>query len=152
MRTDGISRAVRAESFAEQVREGGRAPSAVVCGLAVIAFKLALDLAGFDRTIRWIRRRVQGVPVDSAAPIDMVRRADLAVAMTGALYPGRALCMVQSLALYYVLRRRGVAVKYCQGVMPRPFTAHAWVEYRGEVVNDVPDHAEQFLRLPDQLP
>ena len=35
---------------------------------------------------------------------------------------------------------------------PYPFQAHAWIEYRGEVVNDVPEHAGFFARLPEQLP
>jgi hypothetical protein len=37
-------------------------------------------------------------------------------------------------------------------VMARPFEAHAWVEYRDEVVNDVPEHAKRFTPLPDRLP
>jgi transglutaminase-like putative cysteine protease len=72
--------------------------------------------------------------------------------MAGALYLGRAKCLEQSLALYYLLRRQGVAVAYCQGVQPYPFRAHAWVEYRGQVINDVPEHARFFARLPEQLP
>ena len=72
--------------------------------------------------------------------------------MAGALYPGRALCLEQSLALYYLLRRRGVPVRYCQGVQPYPFEAHAWVEYGGTPINDVIDHVTLFARFPDQLP
>jgi hypothetical protein len=37
-------------------------------------------------------------------------------------------------------------------VQPYPFQAHAWIEYQGEVVNDVPEHARFFARLPEQLP
>jgi hypothetical protein len=44
-----------------------------------------------------------------------------------------------------------VAVRYRQGVQPFPFKAHAWLEYRGEVINDVPEHAKQFTPLPESL-
>ena len=54
--------------------------------------------------------------------------------------------------LYYLLRKQGVAVQYCQGVQPHPFLAHAWIEYGGEPINDVPEHVTFFTRLPAQLP
>jgi hypothetical protein len=72
--------------------------------------------------------------------------------MAAAFYPGRAECLERSLVLYYILRRQGVRVRYCHGVQPSPLTAHAWIEYGGEVINDVPEHVKEFSRLPDQLP
>ena len=72
--------------------------------------------------------------------------------MAGAFYPGRALCLEQSLLLYDVLRRQGVPAKYCQGVKLHPFQAHAWIEYQGQVINDVPEHVKGFARLHEQLP
>jgi hypothetical protein len=92
------------------------------------------------------------VAASSWLEIDAVRGAARSVAMAAALYPGRARCLEQSLVLYYLLRRRGVAVRYRQGVMPHPFQAHAWIEYDGEVITDVAEHAAQFSSLPDQLP
>jgi hypothetical protein len=56
------------------------------------------------------------------------------------------------LTLYYLARQEGVRVRYCQGVQLFPFVAHAWIEYRGEVVNDVAEHVKHFARFPDQLP
>lgn len=81
-----------------------------------------------------------------------MKATERAVAMAGALYPGRALCLEQSLVLYYLLRRQRVAVRYCQGIQPHPFEAHAWVEYEGKPLNDVAEHAKLFTRFPDQLP
>lgn len=107
---------------------------------------------GFGGVMHWIRKRVQAVPQSTLLAPETVRTTERAVAMAGALYPGRALCLEQSLVLYYLLRRRGVAVTYCQGVIPRPFEAHAWVEYQGEVINDITEHAQLYGRLPRQLP
>jgi len=92
------------------------------------------------------------MPATAMPTLDVVAKYEAVVAMAGALYPGRAKCLEQSLTLYYLLRRKGIAAKYCQGVQPFPFQAHAWVEYRGQVINDIAEHAEQFARLPDQLP
>jgi hypothetical protein len=131
---------------------GIRTPSVLTAGLMIFAVKTALGICGYGPVIRWIRGRLESVPAMAAVDPEVVKTSERAVAMAGALYPGRALCLEQSLVLYYFLRRQGVAVKHCHGVIPRPFQAHAWIEYQGEVINDVPEHARQFVRLPAQLP
>jgi hypothetical protein len=127
-------------------------PSALRCGLMILATKTALQLWGFGRTLRFVRRRVERVDANETCCMEVVRAVERAVAMAGALYPGRALCLEQSLVLYYLLRRQGVAVRYCHGVQPYPFEAHAWIEYRGEPINDVPEHVRGFARLQGELP
>lgn len=127
-------------------------PTALRCGLMLLALKLGLRAWGFGRVIKWITRHVEQIPASTRSATDSVKAVERVVAVAGALYPGRARCLEQSLVLYYLLRRRGVAAQYCQGVMAYPFEAHAWVEYRGEVLNDIPEHVESFARLPAQLP
>ncbi len=129
-----------------------RVPSVMTSGFMILALKVSLRLRGYKRTIEWIRRRVERVPVRANVDPAVVKAAEWWVAMAAAFYPGRAECLERSLVLYYVLRRQGVAVKYCHGVQPSPLAAHAWVEYQGEVVNDVPEHVDEFSRLPEQLP
>jgi Transglutaminase-like superfamily len=126
-------------------------PSVLRCGVTIAVLKVLLKTRGFGVTINWVRRRIQHVPTELADP-NIVKRSERVVALAAALYPGHAMCLEQSLTLYYLLRRRGVDVKYCQGVQPHPFEAHAWVEYRGEVINDFSEHTRCFARLPDQLP
>jgi hypothetical protein len=128
-----------------------KVPTVLRAGFTIFAVKLSLKLRGYGRTIWRIRREVEGVPADASADTDVVRAAERCVAMAGAFYPGRALCLEQSLALYYLLRRQGVGVRYCQGVQAYPFAAHAWVEYRGEPINDVAEHVKWFTRLPEEL-
>jgi hypothetical protein len=100
----------------------------------------------------WIGKRMAGVPEDTSVMLEMVTAAEHAVALAGALFPGRARCLEQSLVLYYVLRQQGVAVRYHQGIQPHPFEAHAWLEYRGEPINDVAEHVKLFSCLPALLP
>lgn len=129
-----------------------RVPSVLKSGFMILALKASLKLRGYKRTIEWIRRRVESVPQRSDVAPTVVKAAEWWVAMAAAFYPGRAECLERSLVLYYVLRRQGVPVRYCHGVQPSPLTSHAWVEYRGEVINDVPERAKSFSRFPDQLP
>lgn len=129
-----------------------RVPSVLTAAAMIFATKAALRVCGYARLIKGIRRLVEPIPVVRSSDRAAAVASERAVAIAGALYPGRALCLEQSLVLYYLLRRQGVAVKYCSGVIPRPFQAHAWVEYKGDVLNDVTEHVRQFVRLPDQLP
>lgn len=127
-------------------------PSVLRCGLVIAWLKVLLRIRGFSGTLAWVHRRVGRLPASSDVEIEKVKAVEYRVAMAGALYPGRAKCLEQSLTLYYLLRRHRVAARYCQGVQPYPFQAHAWIEYQGEVVNDVAEHAGFFARFPDQLP
>lgn len=129
-----------------------RVPSVFRCAVEITRIKRRLGRRGLDATLRWVRDRVEGIMCTDDVPIDAVRAVEHRVAMVGALYPARALCLEQSLALYCLLRRQGVAARYRTGVQPFPFVAHAWVEYRGEVINDVAEHVKWFAPLPDPLP
>jgi hypothetical protein len=127
-------------------------PSVLRCGVTIAWIKHLLRTRRFEGAIAWIRARVEHIPATAAAELEQVRELEYAVAMAGAFYPGRARCMEQSLALYLVARWQGVAVRYCQGVQLYPFQAHAWIEYQGQVINDVPEHVKHFARFPEQLP
>jgi hypothetical protein len=83
-------------------------------------------------------------------PLEVAEVVARRVATAAAFYPGRALCLEQSMALYYCLLRLGIRASFRIGVQPVGFAAHAWVEYRGipilesEIVHTV--HA--FPELP----
>jgi transglutaminase superfamily protein/coenzyme PQQ synthesis protein D (PqqD) len=146
--------AERARPLLRAPRNPGRLelPSVLGCGLLIAWFKALLRVRGFLPTLEWIRRKVEPVPAAVDAEIETVRSVEYRVALAGALYPGRAKCLEQSLTLYYLLRRQGVAVVYCQGAQPHPFLAHAWVEYRKLPVNDFPEHIKQFAAFPEFAP
>jgi hypothetical protein len=129
-----------------------RVPTVLTSTIMIALLKLSLRVRGYKRTIEWMRRRVENVPVRTDVDPTVVKAAEWWVAMAAAFYPGRAQCLERSLVLYYVLRRQGVPVKYCHGVQPSPLTAHAWIEYQGDVINDVPERVREFSKLPEQLP
>ncbi len=112
--------------------------------LLIALLKLALAIGGFERTWSWIRRRAQVIEVAADVETTTVERLEHTVAMAAALYPGRAQCLERSLLLYWCLRRRGIVAHYRMGVQSYPFLAHAWIEYRGHPINDVPEHVRRF--------
>jgi hypothetical protein len=134
----------------ERVRERG-VPGVVACGLVITGLKLGLATAGFARTLRWVERRTAPA-MERPGDATIIERVAHAVALAAALYPGRALCLEQSLALYYLLRRRGIDARLRLGVQPHPFSAHAWVEYGGVPLNDFPEHVKHFIALPEVRP
>jgi len=52
---------------------------------------------------------------------------------------GQARCLHRSLAGYHLFLQRGLPIDLVVGVMKKPFMAHAWLEYNGNVINDNPD-------------
>ena len=124
-----------------------RVPSTLECLLRVAVVRAALKLLGYDRTRRWIDRRIARVPVQGDGSPQVVAAAEYAVAMGAAFFPGRAQCLERSLVLYDYLRRHGISVQMRLGIQRYPFMAHAWVEYRGVPINDVPEHVRIFTAL-----
>lgn len=122
------------------------------CLVTIAIIKARLFVSGLGPTLRWIRRREVQTPITRLTPQAFLTACEYAVAMAAAVYPGRALCLERSLALFYFARRGGIAVTYHHGVLPLPFAAHAWVEYEGRVVNDVEERLLEFLRLPQVCP
>jgi hypothetical protein len=128
-----------------------RIPSVLWCGLMIFVVKTALQARGLGWTIGWIRRRVGSISDAALVDAEEVKAAERAVAMAGALYPGRAKCLEQSLVLYCLLRRQRVPIEFRLGVQPQPFLAHAWIEYQGEPINDVAEHVRQFVPMGTEL-
>ena len=127
-------------------------PSLSTCVLTIVAVKVLLAWAGFGRTLQYLHRRLSVIVVAPGAHEALVRATERNVALVAALYPGRARCLEQSLALYWLLRRRGVPVDFAIGAQPYPFAAHAWVTYNGKPVNDLDEHVAWYLPLPLPLP
>jgi hypothetical protein len=109
---------------------------AIDSAIALIAIKLMLLVIGFARTYALLQSRVRDLSTitePDTATLDASARSIVAAAI---LIPGRIECLEQSLALWYLLRRRGVSAELTFGMRQYPFGAHAWVTYRGEPLNE----------------
>ena len=79
-------------------------------------------------------------------------RAALAINRAAAYGLFRPLCLVRSVALSRMLEAGGMhGSRICVGVrrVRGRFAAHAWVEYRGQVLGDKEQHVSTFLPLDD---
>jgi hypothetical protein len=70
-----------------------------------------------------------------------------AVALAGCCYWRPVLCLHRSIALVGVMRRHGLRARLVVAYRPAPFTAHAWVEVDGRVVNDSQEYANRLQVL-----
>ncbi|MEE8379133.1 MAG: lasso peptide biosynthesis B2 protein, partial [Gammaproteobacteria bacterium] len=112
---------------------------------------LSLELSGFNKTknrmSRLIPNRTDGIPAreDDLSRAQLISRA-VAIAGNHGLF--KANCLKQSLLLWWLLARRGILSELKLGTQKIPqdtFSAHAWVEYRGNVLVDTVDVGERFL-------
>ena len=113
--------------------------------LLLPATAAALRLVGFGRlhaltSARPARRR-HGAEED-----DRVRDTARMVAAAARHAPVGGTCLPHSLVLQWLLRRQGIATRLQLGVRKDQGVvgAHAWVEYHGKPLNDLPDVHERF--------
>jgi Transglutaminase-like superfamily len=126
-------------------------PSAgiVRCGLALSFAWFSVRALGVNRALRLTqrltRRPANCSPIAGDAQARLARR----VAWIAAFYPGRALCLEQSIALYAVLRSMGYDARFRVGVRPYGFAAHAWVELGGAPIDEHPELMREMVPLPE---
>ena len=119
-----------------------RRPRFIVAALAFLIF-LLLDLGfllcGFPyvyRLIRsWTSRPRAGLPETVERRI-VYLAVDAVRSASRCYYRRRLDCLPRALTLYVLLRCAEVAATLRIGVKRYPFAAHAWVEWRGEVLDE----------------
>jgi len=125
--------------------------------LAVISW--SLRFRGFRATQAALQNF--SVPSKTEKLIDERRasgeRAALAARMVNAAArysPGRATCLEKSLALWWLLRREGMASSVRIGARKTlgKFEAHAWVEREGVVLNEPADAHRHYATFDAAFP
>ena len=118
--------------------------------LLPIAVSLSFRLFGVARTQSWLRQWTKftgdkiagatGLPEQARSAQKRVKRA------TGIEGP----CLVRSLTLWTMLRRRGVPADLRVGFRKRAgkIEGHAWVEYGGMPINEEKDETLTFVTTP----
>jgi hypothetical protein len=122
-------------------------PSFLTAFAAVSLSRASLRFAGFQRTLRWCRWWAGRLERD--APLGTAEGVVRTVAVAAAFFPGRAICLEQSVACHVLLRRYGHASSLRVGVQPYPFRAHAWVEVGGQPVLENEDELVKFVPFPE---
>jgi hypothetical protein len=137
------------EAVAEPTGPAARPPTMLVCGLMLLLADVTLRILGLRRSLvlarRFAGRGRGGEPANARTVVAETARR---VAIVAAFYPRRALCLEQSIALHFLLRRRRVTADLRVGVQPFPFAAHAWVEHHGRPVNEREDFVTRLATFP----
>ena len=116
---------------------------------------LLVTLALKWRGLRWTQTRLAQYisplqahqpPVKSVLPI--IRRVRLIVR-----YSPWSNCLRQSLVLWYLLRRQGLKSELRIGMRRQEgvFQAHAWVEYQGDILNDIQGVRQLYATFPKPI-
>src|SRR5262249_8067626 len=119
--------------------------------LFFLLLDMGLKLFGFAKVYELITGRKTKIrPVYRGRDHDQetVNRVGAAVAKaTRYYYRKRIDCLPKSLTIFFLLVSEGIKVDLCFGVELYPFSAHAWVEYQGEVIGDVPQIKKQYTLI-----
>ncbi len=119
---------------------------------ALFAIKTSLKARGFRSTLAHVERRRDKHSHRIPGTYEEVQAVARSVSIAAAFYPGRALCLEQSLALYAILVERFHDVSLRFGIQPRPFAAHAWVEYKGDPVDEEAERLKLYAPFPTLVP
>jgi hypothetical protein len=120
---------------------------------------LALNLLGYRRTHDALGRAIpqrtsapRRAPAES--PAEIARLIARLVSIAARHGPYRASCLRQSLALWWLLRRRGIAADLRIGVRREQnrVEAHAWVEYNDEALSDAGSTSGTYEAFDTPLP
>jgi len=127
-------------------------PSTLSCVLTLIFVRLGLAIRGYVPTRRALERLSNPIRTAAQRPVSVsltITPAQISARVNAAaiFLPTRAVCLEQSLTLYFLLRRRGLDPQLQIGVHPFPFAAHAWVELEASPINEDPAITRTFRVL-----
>lgn len=107
--------------------------------ILLATIRCSLRVFGLSRTVEAARSIVRRLPAPTTrqTALDAHELAGR-VARIGSLFPGRARCLEQSLALWFILGYRRVQAELVVGIRVSPFSSHAWTSVRGHPVNEHP--------------
>lgn len=58
-------------------------------------------------------------------------------------------CLCKSILCYLLLNKKHGEIQLKIGVKGYPFEAHAWIEYKGEVINDSLENVQKYVVFDD---
>lgn len=94
-----------------------------------------------------LAKEVAASPVKACEPLragEIANRLGWAFAQSAFIMTGADQCLVRSLALARLLRRRNIAASLVLGVTASPFSAHAWVQRGDLLLNDRVERIRTF--------
>jgi hypothetical protein len=119
----------------------------LLAGALLPVVSLSIRFAGLNATKRWLGRLAGNAGERRAAATDdFPASAARLVAVAALHHPYKAVCLAQSMTLWFLLARQGIDSVVRIGVTRDSgvFSAHAWVDMNGTVLLDQPDVSDRF--------
>ena len=115
---------------------------------------LALRIRGYRRTrntLARLRLHKQPIPHNDAAVDALVGELAWSLAAVSHHYPTSTTCLQRTLALWWMLHRRGIASRIRIGTIRAEtgILAHARLERDGVVINDDEEHTASFVAFSE---
>lgn len=112
-----------------------------------------LRVLGFRRMGRLVERSAPRRAAPSPPPTDLATEVAEAVRLASAHVPVPVNCLLGSMVLCWLLRRRGVIADLRFGVRRTSgrIEAHAWVEHDRVVLNDHPDVVRHYQPFAEPI-
>jgi hypothetical protein len=140
----------RGRRLRHKVQQFWRLPTADRELLLRIAFlvpliEMGLHIAGFKRVLTPLRKLAVARETAANPAVEVSRHARLAL-LFGQQLPFTGKCLARSLALWYLLQRRGIQTEVRFGIQRRAgqFLAHAWIEYNAQPLEPTAHSFEPF--------
>ena len=119
-----------------------------------LALQVGFRAVGVAGTQNWLRKWACGkpVPVSELRPEAIIHMARRAQGITRRLVGSSGTCLQRSMTLWAVLARRGIESELRVGFRRQEghIEGHAWVEYRGEPVNEAASVVNTYTVTPGQ--
>lgn len=148
----GLGQGVMIERFKRFRRLNASERSiAIEAAFGLLATWFGLRLIGFRRWERVLAVFAPSANASALAPDASERESALLIARLEAAAARNVLfqpnCLEQSLVLWWLLRRRGIAAEVRIGARKNSdrFEAHAWVEFDSQVLNDASAEHRHFI-------
>ena len=147
--SDGRSRLIGIAAGVRRLTWSGRA-LVLEAFVGMFIVRMLLKAVSFQRLQRVLDRLTTGKT--PAQDVDPARVLELAHFVNAASRhtPVDNTCLHRSVTLWWLLRRRAIDGRLRLGARKRngEREAHAWVEYRGEIVSEDSTRAEDYVPLP----
>ena len=116
--------------------------------------RIGLRLAGYRQMQRLLVKNGFAQASRDPDQIEAAQRVGRIINLAAGRRAIQATCLSRSLLTWWFLWRRGIesTVVFGVPVAGQTFTAHAWIEVSGTVVNDAPDVRERFGVLETASP
>jgi len=116
--------------------------------------RLSLRFRGYNRTLASLQKRVERAGMPASGSLQDAQQTGRMVRAALHYSPAGFVCLEESLALWYLLRKQGISAQLRIGVRKSEgkFEAHAWVEHEGVALQQSDERHRHYAAFDKEFP